>query len=113
MLFALAGHLGMTVGELGDRMTSSELSEWAALIAVEPWGCYRDDMLNAINSYASAAPWCKGTKVSDWMPTFQPASQDKPLDREALNLYLASIGGKRRGDHQQNGHQSGLGGAGG
>ena len=28
--FALAERLGMTVGELLDRMTSAELTEWAA-----------------------------------------------------------------------------------
>ena len=30
-MFQLAGHLGMTVGELEERMTSAELSEWMAL----------------------------------------------------------------------------------
>lgn len=30
-LFRLAGHLGMTVSELSERMTSAELSEWMAL----------------------------------------------------------------------------------
>jgi hypothetical protein len=34
-MFALAGHLGMTVAELGERMTSGELSEWIALSRIE------------------------------------------------------------------------------
>ena len=29
-LFRLAGHLGMTVRELGERMDSRELTEWMA-----------------------------------------------------------------------------------
>lgn len=111
MLFALAGHLGMTVGELGERMTSSEVSEWAALIAVEPWGCYRQDLLNAISAYASAAPWCKGTKISDWMPDFNRKPAE--LDRDGLKAYLLAIGGKQLGNHQPHGDQSGVGGAGG
>lgn len=107
MLFALAGHLGMTVSELGDRMTSAELSEWAALIAVEPWGPYRADLLNAISAYAAAAPWCKNTKVGDWMPKF--SGQDQPADQSSMLAYLKALGGVVHGDHQQDGHQSGLG----
>lgn len=37
-MFRLAGHLGMTVGELGQRMSSRELSEWMAYDAIEPIG---------------------------------------------------------------------------
>lgn len=100
-MFALAGHLGMTVAELGNRMTSSEVSEWIALLAVEPWGPYRLDLLNAIACYASAAPWCKNTKVSDWMPKFQV---DDPPDRDALLQYLKATGAQIHGDNQQTGN---------
>lgn len=34
-MFRLAAHLGMTVGELGARMTSAEISEWIAYDKVE------------------------------------------------------------------------------
>ena len=93
-MFALAGHLGMTVAELGDRLTSSELSEWIALLAVEPWGPYRQDLLNAISCYASAAPWCKNTKVSDWIPRFDKHESDQA----AILPYLRSLGGVIHGD---------------
>jgi hypothetical protein len=93
-MFALAGHLGMTVAELGDRLTSCELSEWIALLAVEPWGPYRQDLLNAISCYASAAPWCKNTKVSDWIPRFD---KHEP-DQSAILPYLRSLGGVIHGD---------------
>jgi hypothetical protein len=102
----LAGHLGMTVAQLGACMTSTELSEWAALLAVEPWGPYRLDLLNAISAYASAAPWCKGTKVSDWMPRFDGG---KPTDQTSMLAYLKALGGVVHGDHQQNGDQPGMG----
>ena len=49
-MFALAGHLGMTVAELGEQMSSSELSEWIAMLGIEPWGPYRLDILNAISA---------------------------------------------------------------
>ena len=95
-MFALAGHLGMTVADLGDRLTSSELSEWIALLAVEPWGPYRQDLLNAISCYASAAPWCKNTKVSDWIPRF---SKNEP-DRDSILTYLKATGASIHGDNQ-------------
>jgi hypothetical protein len=87
-------------------MSSGELSEWAALLAVEPWGPYRLDLLNAISSYAAAAPWCKNTKVSDWMPKFEMV---KEPDQAGLLPYLISLGGKVHGDNQQNGNQPGVG----
>ncbi len=93
-MFALAGHLGMTVAELGERLTSSELSEWIAMLAVEPWGPYRQDLLNAISAYASAAPWCKNTKVKDWMPRFER----QEADRESLLTYLKATGARFHGD---------------
>ena len=34
-MFHLARELGMTVGELGDRMSSTELVEWMALYKIE------------------------------------------------------------------------------
>lgn len=34
-MFHLARELGMTVGELGERMSSAELVEWMALYKVE------------------------------------------------------------------------------
>ena len=95
-MFDLAGHLGMTVAELGDRLTSSELSEWIALLAVEPWGPYRQDLLNAISCYASAAPWCKNTKVSDWIPRFD---KHEP-DRDSILTYWRATGASIHGDNQ-------------
>ena len=96
----------MSVSQLGSSMSSGELSEWAALLAVEPWGPYRLDLLNAISCYAAAAPWCKNTKVSDWMPKFETV---KEPDQAALLPYLMSLGGKVHGDNQQNGDQPGMG----
>jgi hypothetical protein len=103
-MFALAQTINKSVEWIGENVSSPELSEWIALLSVEPWGPYRADLLNAISAYASAAPWCKGTKVSDWMPQF---SRPEP-DREQLLQYLTALGGKARGNHSQNGDQPGL-----
>lgn len=106
-MMALAGHLGKSLRWVEKHIDSVELSKWIALLAVEPWGCYRQDLLNAISCYASAAPWCKGTKISDWMPNFEGR---KELEGDNLLLALKSLGGKvRHGDDQQNGDQPGLG----
>lgn len=105
-MFALAQTLNMTVEDIGERVSSRELSEWVALLAVEPWGPYRLDLLNAISAYASASPWCKSTKVSDWMPRF---GEEKHLDGDKLLLALQSLGGKLRGNDSENGDQLGLG----
>lgn len=43
----LAAHLGMTVEELRDRMTSAELTEWRAWYELEPWGEEREDIRTA------------------------------------------------------------------
>jgi hypothetical protein len=105
-MFALAQTLGRSVRWVERNVNSRELSEWIALLAVEPWGPYRADLLNAINCYAVSAPWCKGTKVSDWMPQFEGK---KELDGEQLLLALKSLGGKVRGNDQQDGDQPSLG----
>lgn len=42
-MFRLALALGMTVGELLQRISSRELSEWMAFFSLEPWGCEVED----------------------------------------------------------------------
>lgn len=105
-MMALAGHLGKSLRWVEKHIDSVELSKWIALLAVEPWGCYRQDLLNAIACFASVSPWGKASKVSDWMPNFEGR---KELEGDALVLALKSLGGKLRGNDQQNGDQSGLG----
>ncbi len=68
VLFRLAGHLGMTVGEIEERMSSTELAEWVALIRLDPWGYYRSDLQHALAAWAPMAAWSKGAKVTDFLP---------------------------------------------
>jgi len=81
-LFRLAGHLGMTVGELEDRMTSAELAEWMALDMYHqplpnPW--YQTGVLAS----ATLAPHCgrgKAPKAEDFMPRARlPQSPEQML----------------------------------
>lgn len=98
-MFALAATLGMTVRELEDRMGSAELSEWLALLRVEPWGPYRSDLSAAIVAWSSAAPWCKEAKLGDFMPDYGGTADREPVEQNEeqaiarLKLKLAAMGG--------------------
>ena len=73
-MFALAGHLGMTVKELSERMDSQELGEWSAstryFVAIpDPWA------QTGLTVSASLAPHCakgKAAKASDFVPIQKP-----------------------------------------
>jgi hypothetical protein len=54
-MFRLAGRLGMTVSELGQRMGAGELAEWQALLTVEPYGAWQMDLLAGLIAYSSVA----------------------------------------------------------
>lgn len=91
-LFRLAGHLGMTVGELEDRMTSAELTEWMALDMYHqplpnPW--YQTGVLAS----ATLAPHCrrgKAPKAEDFMPRARlPQSPEQMLAELAKLKTLA------------------------
>lgn len=69
MLFALAGHLGKTVRELESTMDSEELTEWAILQSIEPWGGARMDVLAAMLQHAVLMPWVKNRiNITDLVP---------------------------------------------
>lgn len=85
MLFRLAGHLGMTVGEIEERMSATELAEWVALIRLDPWGYYRTDRASALCAWASMAAWSRGAKIEDFMPP------DLCAEMEAERTTLAAL----------------------
>jgi hypothetical protein len=72
-LFFLAGHLGMTVAELGTRMSVSELREWMAVHRfIEPLP--RPWRQTGILAALSIAPHIKGKppKPEDFIPINRP-----------------------------------------
>jgi hypothetical protein len=103
-MFRLAGHLGMTVSELENRMSSKELTEWILLAWLDPWGEYRADVRGAVAAWASVASWSSECKVQDFLPvdpceekpvrTPAPSVKEKPgVDELTLaRNYLTSLG---------------------
>jgi hypothetical protein len=78
----LAAHLGMTLGELFDRMPSDEFDLWVALYRRDPWGEQRADLragviASTVANYAgkarseSAGP----AKPADFMPYLERQEQ--------------------------------------
>ena len=66
----MAGHLGMTVGELESRITSDEVSEWMACHRIDFWPWERlEIMLAQLTSLVANALAAKGTtyKIDDFM----------------------------------------------
>jgi hypothetical protein len=68
----LALALGCTQGELLDRMTSEEWTEWQAFDAMEPIGAWRDDynagMLMALLANVNRKRGSQAFKPLDFMP---------------------------------------------
>ena len=68
--FRLAGHLKMTVGELFNRMTSSEFAYWIAFYDLCPWeersaADYRQAVTSCVIARSNGAK----VEVSDFMPS--------------------------------------------
>ncbi len=73
-MFRLAGHLGMTVGELGRRMSSQELTEWIAYHRYyQPLpDSWRETGLLASAALAPHCPRGRTPKAEDFVPVEKP-----------------------------------------
>lgn len=95
-MFRLAGHLGMTVAELGERMTSAELTEWMAVDMhfeplPSPW------RQTGTIAAASVAPHCgrgKAPKPDDFVPIIKPRQTPEEMRAELAKLASISRGAK-------------------
>ena len=82
------------------EMRPTELSRWLALMQIEPWGAYRDDLRAGYVAAALAPAWLKkhsggGFAPSDFMPDFseQPTpSAAKP--NQTLRAFLDGMSAK-------------------
>jgi hypothetical protein len=67
----LALALGMTVGELSERMGAGELVEWMAYYSIEPFGAERDNLhagiVASVVANANRDPKRKPVKPDDFM----------------------------------------------
>jgi hypothetical protein len=82
----LCGHLGMTLGELGQRMSAQEFALWCARHAQVPIGEVRDDLNTGIlaaqvTNMAGKILKGKPTSASDFMPSLnRPNDEPDPLE---------------------------------
>jgi len=61
-------------------MGSYELTEWAALCAIEPWGDMREDLRSAMECHASVMPYSKKAKPADFLlPDVRVKSEDRKI----------------------------------
>jgi hypothetical protein len=74
----------MTVAELGDRMSSRELSEWMVFYTIEPFGGEVEDIRNAISTTAIVNS-ANGIKQGVTPETFRLTQSTEPeQDPQAL-----------------------------
>jgi hypothetical protein len=94
-LFALAGHLGMTVRELSNRMDSRELTEWYAYVhhfrgpLDEPWH------QTGVIASACLSPYTKPgkrPKPSDFIPVTRPPQHETQL-QATMEKLIRKLGG--------------------
>ncbi len=67
--------LGMTVQRMLSEMPGSELTEWMAYEAIEPWGPERADLRAAIVASATFNSQGAKTKPVDFMPDSRTAEE--------------------------------------
>lgn len=89
--------LGMTVGELLQRMSSRELTEWMAFFSLEPWGTEVEDWRAGLiastiaNSYRDPKRRRKPYEPSDFMPRYEaPKVQEQSWEEQARILEMWS-----------------------
>jgi hypothetical protein len=93
----------MTVAELGQRMSSHELSEWKAFYIIEPFGEERADIRQALttqgiyNVHQAQRKHPKWHKVEEFMPFKEKAEPVTDAeDPEVLKGKLLAFAGKRQ-----------------
>lgn len=92
-MFSLAEHLGMTKAELGQRMSSGELTEWKAWHNENPWSRDRlDFMLGQIAFYLFNSWRGKDDpfrKLSEFMPYVKTKEPEQSPSEQILRLKAA------------------------
>lgn len=94
--FDLAGHLGCTVGELRDRISSRELTHWIAYYQLSPFGPRQDDYRSGAVAATLANQWLKkgASARQPWhfFPSLKPVRPRSDLDNpEILRAKLAAL----------------------
>lgn len=96
----------MTVAELLDRISSTELSEWMAFFQLEPWGNEVDMLGHAITASTVAntvrPKGHKAYRPQDFMPDFDKQPQTAEEMVQFATMFTAAMGGKMRTDADVN-----------
>jgi len=101
-LFRLALALGMTVEDLSIKMSSSEMSEWAAYYRIEPFGDVRNDVHAAMICQSVISPHMeKGKKppsIEELMPFRDTEKEGQTADemKQMCKNFASAFGGKKR-----------------
>lgn len=94
-LFLLAGHLGRTVAELEQTLTSQELTEWMAYYRVEPFGPWRDDyragQVMALYANSKRGKGGKAFRASDFIPRWRRSTPEEIA--ESVKRWFTAFGG--------------------
>lgn len=76
----------MTVGELGRRMSSRELTEWMAFFRLEPWGTEVEDRRAALitSTVANAFRDTKKQRRPFTIEDFMPRRDVAPVEEQSV-----------------------------
>lgn len=88
-MFKLAGHLGMTVGQLSAQLSEEELIEWMAYDSLDPIGSYRSDVQTALLAYMQSGS--EGATLDDFIlfdPNPMTEEQREEQERQAHEAKL-------------------------
>lgn len=81
----------MTVGELSQKMTSDELTEWMAFFQLEPWGTEVEDIRSAIIATVIAnanrdPKKQRAFKIEDFMPKWGRSGGETQTVEEQMRV---------------------------
>lgn len=81
-MFTLAGHLKMTVAELGSRMSHREFREWVEFYRIDPFGPERADFMLAqlcalIANVNRPRRSSRRFRIADFMPRFHESQRPR------------------------------------
>ena len=99
--FRLALHLGGTVAELKERMSSSEFTAWMCYYKMTPFGDDREDLRAALVAYTVAATTprkrgAKPIKMQDFVLEFGERKQQSIEEMQQRVMMAAAIAKQRK-----------------
>ncbi len=85
----MAAHLGKTIRELNELITTDELIEWQAFDQLDPIGGYRSDLQAAMIAMCTAKS--KDTTLSDFLVVDPNPMTDKQREQHEIQQQHAKL----------------------